>query len=202
MKLEKPSVMKWLIMKQRKDSWKSGRFRFQRYAVRIITKFLFKTFIYHRIERTNINKKRGREWPIKNKKNNRDKSKTISKQIWTKVGFGDINVACSSNKVDNNKSLSLSLFKSQITASYLHKHPTSHDLTLTAILIDTLPTYLSCTESFRFSHLHLSFLQFAKGTHNEEIALPGSCNLHDTLISHFSLTIITHNLEPLFLSNV
>ena len=109
MKLEKPSVMKWLIMKQRKDSWKSGRFRFQRYAVRIITKFLFKTFIYHRIERTNINKKRGREWPIKNKKNNRDKLKTISKQIWTKVGFGDINVACSSNKVDNNKSLSLSL---------------------------------------------------------------------------------------------
>ena len=111
--------------------------------------YLKHLFTINCIERTNINKKRGREWPIKNKKNNRDKSKTISKQIWTKVGFGDINVACSSNKVDNNKSLSLSLslslFKSQITASYLQKHPTSHDLTLTAILIDThyLPTSLA-----------------------------------------------------------
>ena len=109
--------------------------------------YLKHLFTINCIERTNINKKRGREWPIKNKKNNRDKLKTISKQIWTKVGFGDINVACSSNKVDNNKSLSLSLslFKSQITASYLQKHPTSHDLTLTAILIDThyLPTSLA-----------------------------------------------------------
>ena len=47
-------------------SWESGRFQYQRSAVRIQSsaKFIEHLFTVNCIEKTKINKKRGREWPI------------------------------------------------------------------------------------------------------------------------------------------